>query len=353
MSGSRMVAIDLFCGGGGMSLGATQAGVDVVYAVERCPVAAETYRSNFPDTAIFVGDIRELKSLPARPGNCQTVVFGGPPCQGFSTSNQRTRTLVNPENWMFAEFIRVAKLWQPDWIVIENVKGIQETLKGFFLRAIEAELQSSGYRTSTMTLNAVDFGVPQRRARTFVVGSKNGKALKLSVVPNVREVTVGEAIHDLPVLETGASVDELSYRCRPTNEFARELRGKRKSVSGNLVTRNSKEVLRRYPWVPPGGNWEDIPKRLMKNYGNVMKCHTGIYRRLHVDEPSVVIGNFRKNMLIHPEQHRGLSIREAARIQCVPDEFRFCGSIGFQQQQVGNLVPPPMSRVVMQGILEV
>ena len=90
----------------------------------------------------------------------------------------------------------------------------------------------------------------------------------------------------------------------------------------------------------------------MKNYNNVSNCHTGIYRRLRSSEPSVVIGNFRKNMLIHPAQHRGLSVREAARIQCVPDDFVFCGSIGFQQQQVGNLVPPPMARAVLQRIVE-
>ena len=351
MAQSRVVGIDLFCGGGGMSLGANQAGVELVYAVERCPMAAQAYMQNFPDTTIYVGDIKELKSLPALPRRHQTIVFGGPPCQGFSTSNQRTRTLDNPANWMFVEFMRVATLLRPDWIVIENVKGIQETLSGFFLRAIEQELQRAGYRISTVTLNSVDFGVPQRRRRTFVIGSKTGKELKVSS-PHERHVTVEEAIADLPILEQGASVDELPYRCLPTSEYAQRLRGAREIVSGNLVTRNSKEVLQRYPWVPPGGNWENIPKRLMKSYGNPKKCHTGIYRRLCANQPSIVIGNFRKNMLIHPEQNRGLSVREAARIQCVPDKFTFFGSIGFQQQQVGNLVPPPMSRAVMKGILE-
>ena len=352
MDGSRIVAMDLFSGGGGMTLGAKQAGVEVLYAVERCPFAAGTYRRNFPETSMFVGDIRELQSVPAPPKDRRTVVFGGPPCQGFSTSNQRTRTLSNPANWMFAEFIRVAKMWDPDWIVIENVKGIQETLNGFFLRAMQEELLTLGYRTSTMTLNASDHGIPQRRARAFVVGSKDGKELSLATAMNGREVTVGEAIDDLPVLEPGASLDELPYRCEARSEFARRLRGARKSVTGNLVTNNSEDVLRRYSYVPPGGNWKDIPARLMKNYNDVSNCHTGIYRRLRSSEPSVVIGNFRKNMLIHPEQHRGLSVREASRIQCVPDEFVFCGSIGFQQQQVGNLVPPPMAHAVLRRIVE-
>ena len=352
MDVTRIVAMDLFSGGGGMTLGAKQAGVEVLYAVERCPVAAGTYQKNFPEIPVFVGDIRKLQAVPPPLKDRQTIVFGGPPCQGFSTSNQRTRSLSNPANWMFAEFIRVAQMWNPDWIVIENVKGILETLKGFFVHAMEGELRTLGYQTSTMTLNASDYGVPQRRARTFVVGSKDGKDLSLRPVMNGGEVTVGEAIDDLPVLEPGASVDELPYRCEATSDFGRQLREGRGIVTGNLVTNNSREVLRRYPYVPPGGNWKDIPVRLMKNYRNVSNCHTGIYKRLRSSEPSVVIGNFRKNMLIHPTQHRGLSVREAARIQCVPDEFVFCGSIGFQQQQVGNLVPPPMAHAVLRQIVE-
>ena len=89
---------------------------------------------------------------------------------------------------------------------------------------------------------------------------------------------------------------------------------------------------------------------LMGNYEDVSRCHTGIYRRLIEDEPSVVIGNFRKNMLIHPWRDRGLSVREAARLQSIPDWFEFHGSIGFQQQQVGNLVPPLLAKAVFNQI---
>ena len=212
MENYRVVAMDLFSGGGGMSLGARQAGVDVLYAVEKCPMAAATYRRNFPETPIFIGDIRNVHSVPRPPGGKRTVVFGGPPCQGFSTSNQRTRSASNPANWMFEEFIRVARIWEPDWIVIENVRGIVETLKGFFLLAIEKKLQSMGYKSSTMTLNAIDHGVPQRRERTFVVGSKDGSHLDIGTMAVCKEVTVGQAIDDLPVLASGASLDELPYQ---------------------------------------------------------------------------------------------------------------------------------------------
>jgi DNA (cytosine-5)-methyltransferase 1 len=89
---------------------------------------------------------------------------------------------------------------------------------------------------------------------------------------------------------------------------------------------------------------------MMQNYADRSRCHTGIYHRLRSDDPSIVIGNYRKNMLIHPTQDRGLSVREAARIQSFPDSFVFCGSIGFQQQQVGNAVPPLLAKAVFSQI---
>ena len=347
-----MVAIDLFSGAGGMTLGALSASIKVIFAVEKCSVAAATYRLNFPCVAVHNEDIRKINSLPEKPSGTTTIVFGGPPCQGFSTSNQRTRNATNPDNWMFQEMFRVAKLWSPDWIVIENVTGIRETLKGFFLNEIVSNLQSVGYTTSVLNLNAVNYGVPQRRERTFIAASKHGKSIDDPPKHVGPCITTDEAINDLPRLVSGASVNRLPYRTCANSKFARNLRGKHKTVTGNLVTRNSVRVLARYPHVPQGGNWSQIPSRLMRNYGDTSKCHTGVYRRLKSSEPSVVIGNFRKNMLIHPYENRGLSVREAARIQAVPDSFSFSGSIGFQQQQVGNMVPPCLAQAVLTAVAE-
>jgi DNA (cytosine-5)-methyltransferase 1 len=202
-----------------------------------------------------------------------------------------------------------------------------------------------------LTLNAADFGVPQRRTRLFLVANRSGISIA-PPVPRTKAVSVGEAIGDLPVLKNGASVDTLPYGLTPPSMYARQLR-KRLAISSNhLVTANQPNVMRRYPYVPQGGNWEDIPARLMKNYANRTRCHEWIYRRLSVDEPSVVIGNYRKNMLIHPTQNRGLSVREAARLQSFPDTFVFQGSIGLQQQQVGNAVPPLLAKAVFAAILQ-
>jgi DNA (cytosine-5)-methyltransferase 1 len=117
-----------------------------------------------------------------------------------------------------------------------------------------------------------------------------------------------------------------------------------------LVTRNAAHILKRYAFVQPGENWEAIPKRLMRTYSFNSECHTGVYHRLRANEPSIVIGNYRKNMLIHPQEDRGLSVREAARIQSFSDSYVFRGSIGFQQQQVGNAVPPFLAAAVFRSI---
>ncbi|SHJ40701.1 DNA (cytosine-5)-methyltransferase 1 [Hymenobacter daecheongensis DSM 21074] len=346
-----MIGVDLFSGAGGMSVGARQAGIRVHAAVENDPHAAHTYRANHPDVLLFADDIRHLVHLDV-PRNEPLVIFGGPPCQGFSTSNQRTRSAENTNNWLYAEFLRVVQMFTPlpEWIVFENVKGFTETADGLFLQTVLDQLRGLGYTVTSQVLNAAHFGVPQRRNRFFAIASLHGHEVH---VPQLctPPVTVDEAFADLPPLEIGANSDRLPYRSTEPSAYARALRGDLQECVGHLVSRNAAGVVKRYAHIPQGGNWENIPAELMDNYKDHSRCHTGIYHRLHAERPSIVIGNYRKNMLIHPTQHRGLSVREAARLQSFPDNFEFKGSIGFQQQQVGNAVPPLLARAVFDAIL--
>ncbi|KAB0493169.1 DNA cytosine methyltransferase [Pseudomonas psychrophila] len=346
-----MQAVDIFSGAGGMSVGAALAGIDVKYAIENDPHAAATYRLNHPETVVLNQDIRkvgisDLPDLSDEP----LILFGGPPCQGFSTSNQKTRTANNENNWLFLEYMRFVKALEPEWVVFENVKGLKETEGGVFLRSIQDSFKKLNYKTSTFILNATEYGVPQKRERLFVIGSKKGKVLDKPLIKHSKVVTVDEAIGDLPFLENGASINILPYRTHAHSEFSELMRGGLSSCANHLITRNAQHILARYPHVPQGGNWENIPDELMLNYADKSRCHTGIYHRLYSDRPSIVVGNFRKNMLIHPWQHRGLSIREAARLQSFPDHYEFQGTIGFQQQQVGNAVPPLLAQAVFQHI---
>lgn len=352
---SKIIGVDLFAGAGGMSLGAIESGIEVKFAVENDLHACTTYHHNLPKTILFDKDIRLLAKIPFKiPSKANIILFGGPPCQGFSTSNQKTRNQKNDNNWLFEEFIRVIKLLKPtpQWVVFENVKGFSETESGIFLEKVIADLEDIGYKVSFDKLNAVDFGVPQKRTRFFIVGSLDGIKFDFPSPTHTTYNTVKDALDDLPILEAGANRNWQEYRIECSSFYAKELRGRLKMSANHEVTKNSELVIKRYKHIPQGGNWQNIPKELMANYKDFTRCHTGIYHRLREDTPSIVIGNYRKNMLIHPAQDRGLSVREAARLQSFPDWFEFKGSIGFQQQQVGNAVPPLLAKSVFKKIIE-
>jgi len=343
---AKFVGIDLFAGAGGMSLGASMAGIDVQLAIENDYHAAATYAHNHPETRLIVDNISNVKRVRVPKKGKTAILFGGAPCQGFSTSNQRTRTRKNSSNWLFMEFLRLVNHWRPDWIVYENVQGIIETEGGYFLDKIIYEFEKSGYTCSSDILCASNFGVPQNRYRFFLLGSFHGISLKMPRPTSQKAVTVRKAIADLPSLSNGASKDYLPYPCKAKSNYAKSMRNGQPGCRNHLVTKNAPHVVDRYNHIPQGGNWEDIPECLMHNYTDRFRCHTGIYKRLYGDRPSVVIGNYRKNMLIHPWENRGLSVREAARLQSFPDWYDFQGSIGFKQQQVANAVPPLLAMAV-------
>ena len=346
-----MIGAEIFSGAGGMSMGANMAGIQVKLAVEINKYASETFSHNHKDAVIINDDIRSVQEIPFKKNKQPFVLFGGPPCQGFSRSNHKTRNKENPSNWLFKEFARVSDLWNPDWVVLENVQGLIGTGNGIFLEEILEQLFKSGYTSTFKVLNAKDFGVPQNRERLFIVGSKHGISFEFPEKKRVKITNVKEALGDLPELPNGNSEYLLPYRAKPTSVYAKKLRGKLSFCENNGVSKNTDIVLKRYDYIPQGGNWQDIPKRLMRSYADASRCHTGIYHRLDENKESVVIGNYRKNMLIHPWQNRGLSVREAARLQSFPDEFVFKGNLGEQQQQVGNAVPPKLAKALFNKIL--
>ncbi len=236
--------------------------------------------------------------------------------------------------------------------MLENVGGILATAGGEVVKDITRMLRDIGYETRIEVLNSRDFGVPQDRTRVFVVARRGSEQPRTIPRQVSAPPTVHEAIGDLPPLENGARFSWLPYSGPACSEYAETLRTKEGGCGGHYVTKNSQKVIERYRHIHPGGNWRNIPAALMSNYKDRTRCHTGIYRRLRDEEGASVIGNYRKNMLIHPTQDRGLSVREAARLQSFPDWFEFSGSIGFQQQQVGNAVPPLLANAVFSGILE-
>lgn len=346
-----MIGIELFSGAGGMATGAKDAGVKICIAVENDAYAAQTYMKNHKETTVVIDDIENVTEFRFDRRDETVVLFGGPPCQGYSYSNRKTRNSQNPKNWLFKEFVRCAKLIMPDWIVMENVPGLKRMDNGSFLKTICDDLKSLGYTPNVKILNAVDFGVPQKRERLFIVASKDGIVFEFPEGTFINNpVTVNEAISDLPSLSNGSMEEELFYKSKAMSQYANLLRGQSKKVKQNFVSKNSEVVVKRYQHIRQGNNWKDIPSELMANYKDYSRCHSSIYRRLDESSPAVIISNYRKSMLIHPTENRGLSVREAARLQSFPDSYEFVGSLDQKQQQVGNAVPPLLAKAIFKQL---
>lgn len=348
-----MIGIEIFSGVGGMSLGASMAGINTALAIEIDKQAAKTFAHNHPNSKILISDIRDVRAIELETKkNQQKILFGGPPCQGFSKSNVKGRTINNPKNWLFEEYLRITELWKPDWFVLENVQGLLVTQKGLFLDKILEGFHKLGYSIQYQVLNSKNYGIPQSRERLFVVGSLHNEPFVFPKPTNIDHfITVADALRDLPDLENGNLDGEYSYKNVKASDYAKFLRNNERVCVNNGVSKNKDNIIKRYEYIKQGGNWKNIPLELMGSYKDVSRCHTGIYHRLDENKPSVVIGNYRKNMLIHPWQNRGLSVREAARLQSFPDSFKFLGTINSQQQQVGNAVPPLLAKKIFEKIL--
>lgn len=344
-------AVDIFSGAGGLSLGAERAGITISLAIEKDANASATFIHNHPLAKVICDDIGEIDPKK-HIGKNPFIIFGGPPCQGFSTSNTKTRSLDNKNNYLFREFLRFVKELQPTWFLFENVEGITTFDNGNTVKEIKRLFGELGYTTKEAVLYASDYGVPQHRNRFFMVGNRGNIEFEFPAKFDYT-VSVDEALSDLPSLKNGDSFEELPYK-KPLEQasvYAQQMRQNSTDAKQNFVSKNKDYVIERYKYIGQGQNWKAVPDELMANYSNKQNCHSGIYKRLDPSVPSVVISNYRKNMLIHPFEDRGLSVREAARLQSFPDDFVFKGPLMHIQQQIGNAVPPLLAKAIFDQIV--
>ena len=396
--------VELFAGAGGMGLGFLLADdprgrFRIIYSGEADPICIETLRKNhrFFDCSISSNeqertpsettsvDLREESAFDeidavTRENGGTHVVIGGPPCQGFSTANRNSWSSRNPNNELIEVFVRYVERLRPLVFLMENVQGIlwtQDARGGAsIVDMIERRLDTAGYWFFPTILDAAWYGVPQYRARFFLMGLHKdlgyvqddfgvyGPFPQPSHGPCLEPlITVRDAIGDLPQIGNGCSLEQIGYSepidGTTENDFLPYLRrGSQQGVILDHVTsRHADYVIKRYRMIPPGGNWENIRESLT-NYANVHRTHSNIYRRLHWGEPSITIGHYRKSMLIHPSQHRGLSLREAMRLQSFPDWYQFAGTknggsggLMHKQQQLANAVCPLVTKAIAEHIL--
>lgn len=342
----KPLAIDLFAGAGGTTLGLRRAGYDVRIAVDMDPYKASTLSSNHPGTSVLglpgtTGDIRMIsgEDLLAfgkiRKGHVALLV-ACPPCQGFSMQGNR-----NPDderNGLYLEFLRLARETYPKAVAFENVPGIMNFHEGKVFLDLQETLHGMKYETEFWKLNSRDLGVPQARERVFIIGVRNGYVPE----PPRRceyNVNVWETIADLPVRRCTLARQTLpiSYRCDPRSKYASAMRGRRARVANCEMTVHAPGLSRRIRHL----KWGERDEATW-------------HRRLHPHKPAPTItaGSRTRTACrpIHPFADRVLTVREGARLASFPDWYRFPPHKAEAWSQIGNCVPPLMAQRVFEQV---
>jgi DNA (cytosine-5)-methyltransferase 1 len=335
-----MKIIDLFSGVGGLSLGFEEAGFKTVASVDLWDDAIETFNHNRLDKTGYVLDIKVFNDtiLPKiLKENQITGVIGGPPCQGYSSArlsdkSERVDGINEDRNQLYLEFFRTVKIANPEFFLLENVRGMVSLNEGAFVKDILKRFGRLGYSIQYRVLNAADFGVPQNRLRVFFVGFKNNSFVFPK--PNDKTITTEQALSDLPL---DPSVGMQEYVVKPKNEYQRELRAGSEKIFNHEGTNHSDQTIEIISLIPDGGSI----KSLDPSYWAVRKYNKA-FQRMDSRKPSHTIDTGHRNYF-HYKANRIPTVRESARIQSFPDWFEFKGSKTSQFKQVGNAVPPRLA----------
>jgi DNA (cytosine-5)-methyltransferase 1 len=338
-------AVDLFCGAGGMSLGLQMAGYNISLGLDFVKDCEDTHSLNFPNVPFICGDITNvsgsdiLNKIGLKKGEL-TLVSGGPPCQGFSTVNGKSRFLENPKNKLFVQFVRLINELSPTWFIMENVTGLLSMNSGTVKEAIFKAFEDIGYNVEAKVLNASDYGVPQHRKRAIFIGNNAGY-----------EIEFPEPSHGNPTSQLGI-FDTSNMQPYVTVREALEGIDNNSKLPNHVIPIHAEIVYTRMSFVPEGGNQKDIPEefkppqKFMNTYG-----------RLHNDKPSNTVHTrfdvASTGSLYHPTENRALTVREGARLQSFPDNYIFSGKKGSQYRQVGNAVPPLLAKAIGLKILSI
>ena len=357
----RPTAIDLFCGAGGLSLGLHNAGFRVLVGADHDPRAIETHVGNLGGLG-YLGDLTSpdafLNQLELWGIDKVDLVAGGVPCQPFSRAGlSKIRSLVRDGQrsaedarvHLWRSFVEIVRRLKPRAILLENVPDLVTWNEGTILVGICESLRELGYATDVRILNASDYGVPQHRARVFIVGLTAGRRMTW---PRRRhlETTVRMAIGDLPEVNPGQSTDRLPYGSPRSTLQKRLRRGvplrDRRFVFDHVTRSVRPDDAMAFRLLGQGQSYSELPARLRRYRSDIFKDK---YKRMDWNGLSrSITAHLAKDgyWYIHPAQNRTLSVREAARIQTFPDWFRFAGTRSNHFQQIGNAVPPLLARAI-------
>ena len=343
--------LDLFCGAGGLSLGFEQAGFEVVGGVDSDSRSMETFAMNFPSSRAVTADLSQLslRKLTDELGSLEVdVIVGGPPCQGFSVAGKRSES--DSRNRLYQHYLKIVQIAKPRAVVIENVPTIRSLYGGRVAAEIECGLSDLGYHVVTAVLNAADYGVPQARRRMFFVATRDeGVSFRFPSTSTATPLTCQDALSDLPSLSPEIGRPVAKYESAPTTAYQRQMRKGSRSLFNHEAVVHKPETVRIISLVPDGGNYKNLPKDLW----GTRKVNIA-WTRMNSKKPSFTI-DAGHNHHFHYKYNRVPTVRECARIQSFPDNFRFLGTRTSQYRQVGNAVPPLLAKAIaveLQRILQ-
>lgn len=369
--------IDLFCGSGGLSLGFIQEGFNVNLACDFDSSCIETYRFNHPNIEskyVVHCDIREIENDITKYVYYPNVdvVIGGPPCQGFSIANQQ-RLIDDPRNELYKSFVNVVEKTTPKVFIMENVKGMLKVAK-----QVKEDFENAGYNVSYNILQAKLFGVPQNRERLIFIGTRMDIDIEIDEVFNLIKkeyiktpYVLKDALSDLNILKASTKKNDTNfinvenggivtkrYKFHNTN-YIKLINGNDKVypvIFNHQARYNNDRDIEIYSKLNQGDKSDDPKIADIMPYSNRNHIFKDKYYKLREDEICKTITahmRFDCNMYIHPNQSRGLTPREAARIQSYPDDYIFKGAYTKTYMQIGNSVPPLMGRGIAKIIKQI
>lgn len=349
INSNDLVAVDLFAGAGGFSLAAIKAGFTIDFAIENDKFAVQTYKNNILklggsqnttvlDKSILDYDPAELQKIRFSDKSCD-LLLGGPPCQGFSTHRISDAGVNDPRNELVLAYFEFVKALRPRVFLMENVPGILWERHKEYLEKFYSEGKRSGFHLfQPVTLDARDFGVPQRRKRVFILGLRDKEDLeKISWPP--------APTHCDPIKASSELIPWVSckdvFRNAPTAD------------ENDIHMNHGQELIDAFKQTPLNGGSR-------KDSGRVLNCHKehdghkDVYGRINPFQPAPTMTtaciNPSKGRFVHPTEHHGITVRQAARIQTFPDSFTFFGGLTAAGKQIGNAVPVELGRHLIQHI---
>lgn len=393
------VAIEMFCGAGGFSLGLHRAGFKIIAAIDNNPDALCTYRLNhleIPDEAVIENDARDVDLEKLRNllgGQKLDLLVGGPPCQGFSLMGNRVPHKYDngdkkfgsdyiftedDRNHLFEAMIEVAGELRPRYVVIENVPGLgsAEIEEKSYAEYIAECLETFDYQVEVIRLEAANFGIPQKRHRYFIFGVCKGECplnldeLKNKSLPEDEKTILKHALYDLPELSVSDGnwvTAHLDSREQAPNLYDQylgplKIRGNTQILFNHVSRYNNEDDIRLYSSLRQGETYRQLVDRLTEELGekpsftkyDTKNFEDKYYRLEWEGQSKTIVSHLHKdgNSFVHPTQVRSISVREAARIQSFPDDYIFCGSRGPQFIQIGNAVPPVIAEEIGKELIQ-